>query len=295
MVVHSTAQVSYTFVSSIRCVQILAVKGFNLPTDGTVAIYVDNRLIARIDALPVAASLPVFPTGTHSIVASLQDKRQEVLAESEVEVECSNTSLSLLPLWNFDGGVPELATREAMYRPVIGDSNLGGKINAAEPLTLIWTCPEWEQDWVAELLAGGGVQYNMITVRDLGAQAPLARNALIAVSQNDERSRPPHLLASYLLGFRARGFRVCHRIARTLHSSILHFCFPHALPIHASSPHRPHTSSPCYGCHCLRLCSSRHFFLSLFTHVCEGRSTSSERRGLHGANIFLPLGALCRP
>jgi hypothetical protein len=185
-------------------VQIVAVEGFNAPAEGTIAIYVDNHLVVRMDTLPVAVSLPVFSPGAHSIVASLQDLAQEVIAESEVEVECSNASLSLLPLWHFDGGIPELAAREAARRPVLKD---GGMINATDPLTLIWTCPEWEQDWVAELLAVGGLQHSMITVTDLGA-APLARNALVAVSQNDERSRPPHLLASYLLAFRALGFRV---------------------------------------------------------------------------------------
>ena len=74
-----------------------------------------------------------------------------------------------------------------------------------EVLTVIWTCPDWEVDWISEILEGAGIEFRMVFDKSL---QHMASNALIALSQNDERNRPPDLLARYLLRFRRRGYRV---------------------------------------------------------------------------------------
>jgi len=72
-------------------------------------------------------------------------------------------------------------------------------------LTLIWTCPDWEVDWISEILAGAGIDFQIVYDKHLQHLAP---NSLVALSQNDERNRQPQVLARYLLRFRQRGFRV---------------------------------------------------------------------------------------
>lgn len=206
-----------------RCgigLQIANVHSFRVPTDGTIAIYIDDQLVTRFSSLPISAVFPVLPYGKHTIAASAQDLENEVVVECEVEIFVNvsegHSSIPIPPLWDFEGGFPHTVTREAARRPVIRSESKVSDGDPDESLTVIWTCPDWEQDWVAELLAEGGILHQtVVAAADLGPQAPLARNSLVVVSQNDERNRPPYSLASYLLSFRARGFRVGNYVCYT--------------------------------------------------------------------------------
>lgn len=57
-----------------------------------------------------------------------------------------------------------------------------------EKVQIIWTCPDWEVDWISELLIQGGVPFSISFDRTFSTFVP---NALVAVSQ--ELVRPNEL------------------------------------------------------------------------------------------------------
>jgi hypothetical protein len=142
----------------------------------------------------------------------------EVVTEDVVDVVYANSS-SGPPLW--DGrsvhrtmgpgeaaldSESESASEETPNRALLGGAlPRGGSVEQVEELTVVWTCPDWEVDWISEILSGAGIRFRMVFDAHLEYVAP---NALVALSQNDERNRPPHVLARYLLRFRRRGWRV---------------------------------------------------------------------------------------
>ena len=164
-----------------------------MPKDGSVAVYVDNQLLVRFNSTPITAGLPQLQPGTHSLAVSVQDYSEEVLAESEVDFHI-RLHIKTPPLWDFAGGFPR----------ILEPAKPSDLWNRAE-LTVIWTCPDWEIDWISSLLRKSGIRFSIVFDPDLRILAP---NAMIALSQNDERNRTPDQLASYILRFRENGFRV---------------------------------------------------------------------------------------
>eukprot|EP00961_Rhodomonas_salina_P273757 3698818-Rhodomonas_salina.1 len=51
---------------------IVSVSNFAIPTEGLLAIYIDDQLALRVDTWPTLLRLPKLPDGQHSIAASLQ-------------------------------------------------------------------------------------------------------------------------------------------------------------------------------------------------------------------------------
>lgn len=123
----------------------------------------------------------------------------DVIAESVTEVTYMTTADGSPELWDFalgfDNTAPETASNEHQHLPSTAEDEL-----ADEELTVVWMTPDWEEDWISELLGGGGVQFRLIKDTSFNL---FPRNALIAVSQNDQRNRPAEVLAKYLLGFRS--------------------------------------------------------------------------------------------
>ncbi|KAJ1476179.1 hypothetical protein T484DRAFT_3122569 [Baffinella frigidus] len=58
--------------ASWQNVLIASIQGFRAPEDGTVAIYINDVLAARLEQWPGAVELPALPPGEHSIALSLQ-------------------------------------------------------------------------------------------------------------------------------------------------------------------------------------------------------------------------------
>ena len=189
---------------------IVSVGNFKVPDSGSVAVYLDDALAVRLADWPQTLMLPQLPEGTHSIAVSLQDSSLEVVAEDVVEIVYANTSAAP-PLWDvgIEGGAGAGATRAARSEGADPDTGAGTanwpQSGGGEELTVIWTCPDWEVDWVSELLDDAGVRFRIEYDSSLRMLAP---NALVALSQNDERNRPPEVLARYLRRFRERGYRV---------------------------------------------------------------------------------------
>ena len=189
---------------------IASVGNFEVPAHGSVAVYLDDALAARLAEWPQTLMLPQLPDGAHSIAVSLQDSSLEVVAEDVVEIVYANASAGP-PLW--DVGLEEGAGAGGRLSARSGGADADADANAAglpggrggEELTVIWTCPDWEVDWISELLGDAGVRFRIVYDASLQTLAP---NALVALSQNDERNRPPELLARYLRRFRQQGFRV---------------------------------------------------------------------------------------
>jgi hypothetical protein len=181
---------------------IVSVGNFKVPDSGSVAVYLDDALAVRLTEWPQTLMLPQLPDGTHSIAVSLQDSSLEVVAENVVEIVYVNASAAP-PLWDvgIEGGAGAGAKRAARSDGADPDWPPRG----GEKLTVIWTCPDWEVDWVSELLDDAGVRFRIVYDPSLRVLAP---NALVALSQNDERNRPPEVLARYLRRFRERGYRV---------------------------------------------------------------------------------------
>mmetsp|Transcript_12175 Transcript_12175/g.42357 ORF Transcript_12175/g.42357 Transcript_12175/m.42357 type:complete len:1028 (-) Transcript_12175:32-3115(-) len=174
-------------------VLIASIQHFDVPKDGTVAVYIDNQLAARLRERPTSLGLPVLPEGEHEIAVSLQDESQDVVTETVVTVVYASR-IKPPPLWNFAGGFPELPTMSAAQ-----------EVRGGEELTVIWTCPDWEVDWISEILDGAGLAFKLVYDKTFSI---LVNNSLLAVSQNDERNRSPDVLASYLLEVRRRGLRI---------------------------------------------------------------------------------------
>lgn len=169
-------------IASVRC--------FSPPSDGSIAVYIDDVLSSRLNSWPMTLFLPPLSNGLHTIALSLQTD-DEVLAQHEVTVTYASRP-SVPPLLD-----SLLATEEVLARNVeLADRGV---------LTVVWTCPDWEIDWIRELLSGAGLDHRIVRDESLST---LVDNALIAVSQNDERNRPSDRLAAYFLRFRASGFRV---------------------------------------------------------------------------------------
>ena len=143
-----------------------------------------------------------LPDGMHTIALSLQDSAMEVMAEDVVQITYANSSAppALCHPWTRSESRQDEAAG--------GNATTHGDTEGTAPdevLTVIWTCPDWEIDWISEILDGAGIHFKVIY--DAGLEH-LAPNALVALSQNDERNRPPEVFARWLLRFRERGYRV---------------------------------------------------------------------------------------
>lgn len=64
-------------------------------------------------------------------------------------------------------------------------------------LSVIWTCPDWEVDWVSEILNRGGVDFRIVQDRNLSLVFPPNSNLLVTLSENDERNRHPAQVQIY--------------------------------------------------------------------------------------------------
>jgi GR25 family glycosyltransferase involved in LPS biosynthesis len=138
-----------------------------------------------------------LPDGLHSIALSLQDAAMEVIAEDVVDLVYANSSA---PTALCDAG-----KRSEDPRGMAPGEDTVMPAEGVVELTVLWTCPDWEIDWISEMLEGAGIQFKIVLDPGLEHVAP---NALVALSQNDERTRPPEVLARYLLSFKQRGYRV---------------------------------------------------------------------------------------
>jgi hypothetical protein len=64
-------------------------------------------------------------------------------------------------------------------------------------LCVVWTCPDWEEDWVSEILNRGGVGFRIVQDRNLSLVFPPNSNLLVTLSENDERNRHPAQVQIY--------------------------------------------------------------------------------------------------
>eukprot|EP00960_Hanusia_phi_P034533 751138-Hanusia_phi.AAC.1 len=172
---------------------IASIQHFDVPGDGTVAVYIDNHFAIRLSSWHGSLTLPVLLAGEHEIALSLQDNNQDVLAESLVTAVYIDRSRPP-PLWNFAGGFPDLPLKEVPTQRQQGPT-----------LSVIWTCPDWEIDWVSEMLQGAGVAFRVVVDSTFRV---FVNNSLVALSQNDERGRHADVFASYLIEMKRRGLRV---------------------------------------------------------------------------------------
>jgi len=88
-----------TISSEWQGMLIASVGTFKVPADGSIAVYIDDTLAARMVEWPHTLMLPQLADGRHSIALSLQDTDQEVIAEDVVDLLYASSSTGP-PLWD---------------------------------------------------------------------------------------------------------------------------------------------------------------------------------------------------
>ena len=91
-----------TSVWNVQGLMVASVGNFEVPTAGSIAVYVDDALAARLVEWPQTLHMPQLADGTHSIALSLQDSAMEVVAEDVVEVLYANSSTAPPLFWGED-------------------------------------------------------------------------------------------------------------------------------------------------------------------------------------------------
>ena len=89
----------------------------------------------------------------------------EVIAEDSVEVHYLNSTTGP-PLWS----PTPLETQErggdiGRRSGGVGSGGAGGAGGeGGDALTVIWTCPDWEVDWISEILRDAGIDFRIVYI-----------------------------------------------------------------------------------------------------------------------------------
>ena len=150
---------------------------------GTLVLYVDGQFVTNITSWPVAIMLPRLEDGQHALSLVLHGTGSLELAQDQVMV--TYLSRPKVPsLFDFPLGFPP----SLEYDGKATQSSRTSYVGHDERLHVIWTCPDWEVDWVTELLHGADVSFKVVFDNSFKY---FAQNSLVVISQNDERNRPP--------------------------------------------------------------------------------------------------------
>jgi hypothetical protein len=155
----------------------------------TFAMYIDDLFVATIDSWTSGIVLPRLNDGQHALAIELLGEDSQVLAQHEIVV--SYLQRPRAPsFFHFPLGFPPSFHVEGAgsltSRPSLEDCD--GELH------VIWTCPDWEVDWVKELLKGANVTFIIVFDRTFTYFAP---NSLVVISQNDERNRSPEQVKTW--------------------------------------------------------------------------------------------------
>lgn len=193
-----------------------------LPEGVSIAVYVNDLLAARTTEIPTFFNLPPLRPGNHTFFVAIEGEesadgeRGSQVAEREIfdwhEISAFYAERDggvVPPLHKFEvGGFPptiaaSLADREGEHQQVDksqegarsrGDQEAAGSLVgvAHRELTVIWTCPDWEQDWISEILQGANLSFSIHQDPSFTLPpSPPSSSVLVAVSENNLRNNPP--------------------------------------------------------------------------------------------------------
>jgi hypothetical protein len=158
---------------------VIATSSCEIPAN--VSLYIDGHIVASMASGPVAALLTRLEDGPHNIALTLVDEASRIIAQHEVTVTYTHRP-SAPSVFHFPMGFP----------PSLEDESRVSHTHASEGggshLHVIWTCPDWEVDWVTELLQGADIPFKIVFDDSF---TYFADNSLVVISQNDERNRHP--------------------------------------------------------------------------------------------------------
>jgi hypothetical protein len=144
-------------------------------------LHIDGHIVASMASGPVAALLTRLEDGQHDMALTLVDEASRIIAQQEVTVTYLHRP-SAPSVFHFPQGFTQSLENESrISRTDASERGDGG-------LHVIWTCPDWEVDWVTELLQGTDEPFKIVFDDSF---TYFADNALVVISQNDERNRHP--------------------------------------------------------------------------------------------------------